>query len=109
MTGYHRSTQINEQELLKLKMIVDENPNYCLHEIALVFEIDTGKFLQPTTIWRYMTEWLEYNQQVLTTLAKQQCEGGDSRFKVAFALLLQGYLERLVTVDETHKDQNSAR
>ena len=51
MTEYHRKTQNNIQELLKLKIIVEKNPNYYLDEIALVFGIDTGKSLHLTTVW----------------------------------------------------------
>jgi len=60
--GYGRNMKINERELLKLKSIVDKHPNYYLDEIALVFGIDTGKFLHPSTIWRYMTNELGYSQ-----------------------------------------------
>lgn len=109
MTGYHKNMAIDEHGLSKLKSIVDENPNSYLDEIALIFGIYTGKFVHPSTIWRYMTERLEYSQQVLETLAKQQCEVDKHRFKLALAPLLQGYPERLVTVDETHKDWNAAR
>ena len=46
---------------------------------------------------------------MLSELAKQQCEDDECRFKQAFALLLQGCPEWLVTVYETHKDRNAAR
>ena len=109
MAGYHKNTVVDEHELLKLKSIVDKNPNNYLDDIALIFGIETGKFVHPSTIWRYMTERLSYSQQVLETLAKQQCVEDEHRFKLALALLLQGCPERLVTVDETHKDRNAAR
>ena len=34
----------------------EKNTRINLDEIALVFGIDTGNFLHPSTIWRYMTE-----------------------------------------------------
>ena len=74
MRGYHKNMRIDERELLKLEDIVDAHPNYYLDEIALIFGIDTGKFVHPSTIWRYMTDELRYSQQVLSTLAKQQCK-----------------------------------
>jgi len=108
MRGYHKNMQIDERELINLKSIADEHPNYYLDEIALTFSIDTCKFVHPSTIWRYMTEGLGYSQQVLLAMAKQQCTEDEHRFKVALSILLQGCPERLVTVDETHKDRNDA-
>ena len=62
MQGYHKNMQIDEWQLIKLKSIVVEHPNYYLDEIALTSGIDTGKFVHPLTIWRYMTEGLGYSQ-----------------------------------------------
>ena len=109
MKHYESNMRINEQELLKLKSIVDKNLNHYLDEIALVFGIDTGKFLYPSTIWRYTTERMGYSQQVLSTLAKQQCAEDECRFKQALVLLLQGCPERLITIYETHKNRNATR
>ena len=70
LQGYKKKMRIYGQELLKLKAMVDTHPNYYLDKITLVFSIDTGKFLHPSTIWRYMIDGLDYSQQVLSTLAK---------------------------------------
>ena len=109
MKGYGGNMRVDDNELLKLKQIVDQDPNHYLDEIMLVFGIETGKYVHTSTIWRYMSERLGYSQQVLSTLAKQQCEEDKHRFKQVLLLLLQGCPERLVTVDETHKDRNTAR
>lgn len=109
MKGYSKNTMVEEWELLRLKTIVDIHPNFYLDEIALIFGINTGKFLQPTTIWKYTIERLEYSQQMFSTLAKQQREEDEHRLKQAFEILLQRYLERLVTVDKTHKDRRAVR
>lgn len=41
MQGCHKNMKIDEQELLKLKAIVDAIPNYYVDKMALVFGIDT--------------------------------------------------------------------
>ena len=104
-----KSTTINDNELLQLKMIVDRNPNLYLDEISMLFGMEMGKFLHYTTIWRYLDERLHYSQQVMTSLATQQCEEEEIQFRVALGLLLQGDVRRLITIDETHKDRNAAR
>ena len=90
MRGYHRNMRIDERELIHLKSIVDEHPIYYLDEIALIFGIDTGKFGHTSTIWRYTTEGLGYSQQVLLSMAKQQCTEDEHWFKVDLSILLQG-------------------
>ena len=42
------------------------------------------------------------------TVAKQQCEEDEIRFLDALGMLLQSCPESLVTIDETHEDQNAA-
>jgi len=104
-----QNAKINDGELLILKQIVDANPNYYLDEVTLLFGVKTGKFVHYTTIWRYMTMKLDYSMQVLSKKAKQQCEEEGYRFRQALALLLQGCPERMITIDETHKDRNASR
>lgn len=53
--------RIDERELIQLKLIIDGHPNYYLDEITLTFVIETGKFVHPSTVWRYMTEGLGYS------------------------------------------------
>ena len=50
-----------------------------------------------------------YSLQVLLTIAKQQCEQDKIRFLQALEIYLQSDAERLITIDETHKDRNAAR
>ena len=100
---------MNDADILSLKDIVDENPNLYLDEIAFLFGIKTGKYVHYSTVWRCITEKLEYSTKVLQTVAKQQCEVDEIRFLQAIEILLQSCPERLVTIDETHKDRNAAK
>ena len=69
-----KTTKVTESELLQLKCIVDTNPNLYLDEIALMFLIQSGKFLHYTTIQRYITTHFNYTLQTIMASAKQQCE-----------------------------------
>ena len=51
-----KAAKINDMELLQLKRIIDEYPNYYLDEIALLFLTQTGKFLHFSTLHRYITK-----------------------------------------------------
>ena len=104
-----KSAKINDAELLILKKIVDDHPNQYLDELALLFAVRTGKFLHYSTVWKYVHGKLNYSLQALTTRAKQQCEDDQERFLQALAVLLQECPERLITIDETHKDRNASR
>ena len=101
--------KINETELHQLKGIIDRRPDLYLDEIALLFGIETGKYVHHTTLWRYVTVHLNYSLQCLTERAMQQSEAERSDFKHSLELLLQDNPEMLVMVDETHKDRNAAR
>ena len=94
---------------LFLKNIVNKNPNYYLDELAFLFGVETGKFVHYSTIWRSLKEKLDYSLQVLSTIAKQQCEDEETRYLQALEILLQSCPDRLVMVDESHKDRNAAR
>ena len=103
------NAKLNDEDLESLKMIVDENPDAYLDEITMYFGRETGKFFHQSTIWKYMTNNLNYTLQSLTRRALQQDEESRRKFQEALALLLQGDPDRLITVDETHKDRNAAR
>eukprot|EP00555_Chaetoceros_dichaeta_P014713 CAMPEP_0198271402 /NCGR_PEP_ID=MMETSP1447-20131203/49036_1 /TAXON_ID=420782 /ORGANISM="Chaetoceros dichaeta, Strain CCMP1751" /LENGTH=163 /DNA_ID=CAMNT_0043963973 /DNA_START=160 /DNA_END=648 /DNA_ORIENTATION=- len=98
---------MDDGDILVLKEIVDENPNLYLDELAFLFGIKTNKFVHYSTIRRCMDEKLGYSMKVLQTVAKQKCEQDEIRFLQAFEILLQSCPERLVTIDETHKDRNA--
>ena len=100
---------IDDNELMILKYLVDEDPNLYLDEIALRFAIKTGKYLCHNTIWRYLHDRLGYSLRVLSDVAKQRSIDDEERFLAGLDGLLQGCPERLVMVDETHKDRNAAR
>ena len=53
--------KINTAELAILKQIVDNRPDLFLDEIAVVFGLQTGKFFHHTTLWRYITNHLNYS------------------------------------------------
>ena len=102
------SIKINSEQLIELKKIVDSNPNLFLDEIALTFGIATGQCLHYSTIWRYMTKHLYYSQQMLNERVVQQREEAEIQFKPLLSIILQNCPERLVLVDDTHKDRNAA-
>ena len=62
-----------------------------------------------STIRRTLVEKLHYSMKVLAAIAKQQCEEEEIRFLQALEILLQSCPDRLLMVDETHKDRNAAR
>ena len=100
---------LDDNDVLILKSIVDNNPNHYLDELAFIFGVKTGKFVHYSTICRTLKEKLEYSLQVLTTIAKQQSKDEETRYLQALNQLLQCCPERLIMVDETHKDRNAAR
>lgn len=100
---------INDSELLELKYMVDEDPNLYLDEITLQFAIKTGKYLSHSTIWVYLHDKLGYSLHVLLDVAKKRCKDQEERFLVGLSGMLQGCPERLIMVNETHKDRNAAR
>ena len=100
---------MDDNDALILKGIVDKNPNLYLDELSFLFDVKTGNFVHYTTICRCLIEKLQYSLQVLQTIAIQQSEANEIRFLQALNILLQGDPERLILIDESHKDQNAAR
>jgi len=104
-----KNAAISVDELIILRGIVDKRPEAYLDEIALSFGRRTGKFFRPSTIWKYMSNYLHYTLQALTAIAKQQDEMKRDLFKIGLEARLQEHPEMLILVDETHKDRNAAR
>ena len=100
---------LDDDDILALKEVVDENPNLYLDELAFLFGIKTGKFIHYSSIRRCMIDKLGYSLQVLQTVAKQRCEEDENQFLHSLGLYLQSCPERLITIDESHKDRNAAR
>ena len=100
---------INDDELLQLKYIIDDNPQLYLDEISLHFAIKTGKYLCDSTIWTYMTNKLGYSLKVLSDVAKQRSKDEEIAFMNCLECMLQECPDRLIIVDETHKDRNASR
>lgn len=104
-----KGAKINQRDLDVLLNIIEKNPTLYLDEIAVQLGNETGKYVPISTLWKYITRYLGKTQQVMRRRASQQCEVAQARFKRALELLLQGDPERLVLIDETHKDRNAAR
>ena len=104
-----KSSKITADELSQLKEIVDRRPDLFVDEISVVFGIQTGKFLHHVTLWRYITNNLGYLLQSLTESASQQCEQTRDEYKYILDFLLHDDPERLIMVDETHRDRNASR
>ena len=104
-----KSARITADELSQLKAIVDRRPDLFLDEISVVFGIQTGKFLHHVTLWRYISNNLGYSLQSLTECASQQCEQTRDEYKYVLDLVLHEDPERLIMVDETHRDRNASR
>ena len=105
----NKNQLIDDGGIIILKRIVDENPNLYLDELTFLFGMTTDIFVHYSTIRRCLVERLGYSLQVLLTIAKQQCEQDEIRFLQAMEMYLQSDAERLITIDETHKDRNAAR
>lgn len=99
---------MDDEDILTLNDIVDQKPNLYLDKLAFLFSIKTDESVHYSTIWRCIVEKLGYNMKVLTMVTKQQCEANEIRFLQALEIILQSCLDRLVTIDETHKDWNAA-
>lgn len=100
---------LNNEELQKLKTLIDENPNLYLDEIAISFGNKTGKYLKYNTIWNYATKELGYSLKVISLRAKQRNYDEELMFLDALAKYLQGCPERLIAIDETSKGRNASR
>jgi len=57
-----------------IKRIVDEHPEFYLDEIQMSLCIRLKVFVSQSTIWRVLTEKLEYSLQVCYESARQQSE-----------------------------------
>ena len=100
---------LDDADTLALKQLVDSNPNLYLDKLAFLFSIKTAKYVHYSTIRWYLVDKLRYSMKVLQTVSRQQCEMDEIRFLTALGLLLQLCPERLITINETHKDRNVAR
>lgn len=71
----NKNTRKNELldngDVLILKGIVDQNPNFYLDELAYFFGMTTGKFVHYSTIWRCLVQKLDYSMKVLQVIDKQ--------------------------------------
>lgn len=104
-----RSGAVSKEELLILKQIVDDEPYLYLDEIIFAFGYRTGKFLSKSGISRLLTRKLRYSLKIMSDVAKQRSVEEEEKFLHAMTLLLQGCPERLICIDESHKDRNAAR
>ena len=104
-----KSARLDHAELNQLKAILDNCPDLFLDEIAIVFGVQTGKFMHHVSLWRYITNTLGYSLQSLTESAAQQSEMTRDQFRVTLELMIHDKPEMLVMVDETHRDRNAAR
>ena len=104
-----KHSKITDDELQILREIISGNPLLYLDEIAIQFGYRTNKYFVPSTIWRYLTRYLNLSLKILRKCAEQQCTVEQDMFKEALQILLQDDPERLILIDETHKDRNAAR
>ena len=100
---------LDDSDIFCLKEIVDTNPNYYLNELVFHFGMTCGKFFHHSTIQKYLIEKSGYSMKVSDTVANRQCEMDEIRFLQALEVYLQSDTERLITIDETHKDRNAGR
>ena len=100
---------LDDGDILMLKEMVVRNPNYYLDELAFLFGMKSGKFVHYSTIRKTLVEKLGYSMKVLATIAKHQCKVEEIRYLQALDILLQSCPDRLLMVDETHKDRNAGR
>ena len=104
-----QTSRMSEDDLDVLRDLLWKRPHEYLDEIAISFGLETGKYFHPSAIWKFTTQYLGMSLQVLSKRASQQCAVSRHRFKSALAFLLQDDPERLMIVDESHKDRNASR
>ena len=107
--GARRNQTLDDSDVLVVKAIMDKNSNYYLGEIAFVFGIQTSIFIHHSTIRRCFVDRPGYSMKALQTIVKQQCEMNKIRCLQAMEIYLQSDAERMITIDETHKDRNTVR
>ena len=75
MKRINKNTRKNELlddgDVLILKGIVDQNPNFYLDELAFLFCMTTKKIVHYSTIRRCLVQKLNYSMKVLQSLSKQ--------------------------------------
>ena len=74
----------------------------------LILVVQTGKALHYSTIHRYITHHFNYTLQSIAVCARQQCKKDQNAFVTSLRILLQGYPDRLVMIDETHKNRSAS-
>lgn len=107
----HGNRLLNPEQLHKLKLIVDADPNLYLDEIAKELGDSTGVYLCHGTLHKYITDkehGLNYSLKKLSEVAKQRCYEHELIYLNTVKIYLN-HPDLFITVDETHKDRNAAR
>ena len=61
-----KNKKISNEELMILKGLVDKKPNIYLDELTLEFAIKTNIYVHYSSIWRYVTNDLNYSLKFLS-------------------------------------------
>ena len=106
----HR-TKWKDEEIKHLKRIVNKFPQFYLDEISDHFHARFPKMERrksDSAIWRCLHKHCNYRLKVCTEVALQRNELERDRFRLALNLMTTN-VEQHIIIDETSKDQNSAR
>ena len=109
LRGKIRLTRLVTSDVLdSLQEIIESHPEYYLDEIQFDLLQTKGVILSLKTIWRTLTEKLNYSMQVCYHSAAQRNEGQRRLYMQALDILVKS-ADQLVFIDETHKDKNASR
>ena len=103
-----RTGVVTEEQVQCVQGIVDEHPEFYLDEIQMAVCSRLKIFISQTTLWRVLTEKLDYSLQVCYESAIQQNENEQALYQTALDCLVSD-ANQLVYVDETHKDKQASR
>jgi len=103
-----RTVRMNNDLVKTIKEIVDEHPEYYLDEIQMALCSRKKVYISCSTIYRTITEKLNYSMQICYESAAQKNEAERWLYKSALECLVSDAYQ-LIFVDETHKDRNSSR
>ena len=105
---YRRTSTVTDEVVDALRMIVDQNPEYYLDEIADDLLTQTGKYLSIYTIYRTLVDKLQYSLHVCYESALQRNEQHRKLYREALDLLVKD-VRQVIFIDQTYTDRNASR
>ena len=108
MRKFGRTRTVTNELLSTLKVIIEEDPELYLDEIATELERRTKVFVPISTLHRILRIKLGLSLQVCYESALQRSEIERTRYQNALNAIVSD-TRQVVFIDETHKDRNASR